>query len=56
MSEQHGVAGEFHQVVNMTADELEQWLQNPESKATGMTRPGEEEAVGHQRCVGTGCP
>ena len=38
----------FYKAVNMTADEVEAWLRTRESKACGMTRPGERESVGRQ--------
>lgn len=34
--------------VNMSADELDEWLQTEESKSTGWTSSGEGEAVGHE--------
>lgn len=39
---------EFDEVVNMTPGALEKWLETDDSKAVGMTREGEQEAVGHQ--------
>ena len=39
---------EFHEVVNMTASELEEYLDTGDSKGVGMKREGESEAVGHQ--------
>lgn len=37
----------FTEEVNMTPKELEGWLETPESHSVGMTRAGEDEAVGH---------
>ena len=43
------VASEFAAAVNMTANELEQWLRTPESKAVGWKGKGGDrtESVGH---------
>lgn len=38
----------FDEVVNMTPAKLEHWLDTPESHGVGMTRAGEDEAVGHK--------
>jgi hypothetical protein len=38
---------EFARAVNMTAAELEAWLETGESRRVGWTRPGESESVGH---------
>jgi hypothetical protein len=38
---------EFHQVVNMTAKEIESWLDTDESKAVGQ-KDSEDESIGHQ--------
>lgn len=38
----------FDRAVNMTAAEIEAWLQTGESKSVGMTRPGDKESVGRQ--------
>ncbi|WP_066797149.1 DUF3140 domain-containing protein [Sphingomonas soli] len=37
----------FHEAVNMTADEIEAWLETDESRTVGYRRPGETESVGH---------
>ena len=42
------IARDFRAAVNMTAGELEKWLESDESKAVGWTHEGEHEAVGHQ--------
>ena len=42
------VEKEFHEAVNMTASQLEKYLDSEESKGVGMTREGEDEAVGHK--------
>lgn len=36
----------FRAAVNMSADEIEAWLDTPESWKVGYTRPGESESVG----------
>jgi hypothetical protein len=36
----------FHEAVNMTAAEIEEWLETEESRKVGFTRPGETESVG----------
>jgi len=38
---------EFAGAVNLTAVELETWLDTEESRRVGWTRPGETESVGH---------
>ena len=38
----------FADAVNMSADEIEGWLESEESRAVGWTRPGESESVGRQ--------
>jgi hypothetical protein len=37
----------FDQAVNMTADELEQWLGTDESRLVGQKKDGAAESVGH---------
>ena len=39
---------QFHDVVNMRAGEIEDWLAGEESRKVGFTRPGESESVGRQ--------
>jgi hypothetical protein len=39
--------GDWQQAVNMTAKELSDWLETPESKAVGDSS-GDEESTGHQ--------
>jgi hypothetical protein len=41
------VINEFQQVVNMTAEELESWLDTDESKEVGQ-KQGDEESIGHK--------
>ena len=41
------VIDEFQQVINMTAEELESWLDTEESKEVGQ-KEGEEESIGHK--------
>jgi hypothetical protein len=38
----------FDDAVNMTPAELEKWLSTSESQEVGLTRAGEDEAVGHK--------
>lgn len=45
--DREAVAMEFSKSVNMTPSELEKWLETDESRSAGMTRPGENESVGH---------
>jgi hypothetical protein len=40
-------AKEFHDVVNMTASELEKWLETDESKDVGQKSDGGGESTGH---------
>jgi len=37
----------FHDAVNMTAGEIEDWLETDESRKVGFKRPGATESVGH---------
>jgi len=41
------IIDEFHQVINMTAKEIESWLDTDDSKAVGQ-KDGEDESIGHQ--------
>ncbi len=49
----HGVAlsqREFNEVVNMTAGELEEWLEEEQSEGSGWDKgDGSGETVGHER-------
>jgi DNA topoisomerase VI subunit B len=42
------VVNEFQQAVNMTARELESWLNTKESRSVGQIKEGHEEAIGHE--------
>ncbi|TFV76710.1 DUF3140 domain-containing protein [Blastococcus sp. CT_GayMR19] len=42
------VRREFAQAVNMTAAELEKWLQTEESQAMGQKNGGSDESTGHE--------
>ncbi|WP_237573089.1 DUF3140 domain-containing protein [Mycolicibacterium lacusdiani] len=42
-----GTAKEFHDAVNMTASELEKWLETDESKDVGQKSDGGGESTGH---------
>ena len=37
----------FNRAINMTASELERWLETEESRRVGFRRPGASESVGH---------
>ncbi len=39
---------EFREAVNMTAQQLEEWLGTEESQSVGQREEGESEAVGHE--------
>ena len=39
---------EFQEAVNMTASELEHWLETDQSKEVGQKQDGEGESTGHQ--------
>ncbi|WP_310466901.1 DUF3140 domain-containing protein [Sphingomonas sp.] len=41
------IAEKFARAVNMDADELEAWLETPESRRVGFTAAGTSESVGH---------
>lgn len=38
----------FDEVVNMSASQLESWLQTNESKSVGQTKDGDSESIGHK--------
>ena len=40
--------GAFREAVNMTAKELERWLETDESRSVGQHKAGHDEAVGHE--------
>ena len=48
MLDRAAIGAAFAAVVNMSADEIEEWLDTPESRRVGFTRPGEDESVGRQ--------
>ena len=43
-----GVIGEFHEAVNMTAGQIEEWLDTADSKEVGQKADGASESTGHQ--------
>jgi hypothetical protein len=45
--DQKQIADEFHRAVNMTASELDKWLDTDESKSVGQ-KDGGDESVGHE--------
>jgi hypothetical protein len=50
MSEQDAdtIRHEFAEAVNMTAGELEEWLQTDESRSVGQKAAGSDESTGHE--------
>jgi len=38
----------FSEAVNMSASQLDKWLQTDESKSVGQTKDGDNESIGHQ--------
>jgi hypothetical protein len=46
--EERSVRAEFDRLVNLDQAELAAWLETPQSRKVGMTRPGETESVGRQ--------
>jgi hypothetical protein len=44
----HELRAAFDAAVNMSADEIEDWLETKESRRVGWVRPGETESVGRQ--------
>ena len=42
------VRREFGEVVNMTASQIDKWLDTDESKSVGQTKPGNDESTGHK--------
>jgi hypothetical protein len=42
------LVNEFYSYVNMTRQELQQWLNTEESQSVGQTNAGETESIGHQ--------
>ena len=47
-AEEAAIRRKFAEAVNLTADEIEDWLETDESKAVGFHRRGEAESVGRQ--------
>ena len=48
MSEGDAIRVRFLAAVNMTADEIDTWLESDESRRVGFVRPGESDSVGRQ--------
>ncbi len=50
MAEQgnEAVIKDFHEAVNMTAAQIEKWLETEESKEVGQKEDGKGESTGHQ--------
>jgi hypothetical protein len=47
-ADEAAISNAFASAVNMTAQEIEAWLETPHSKAVGTYRRGEGESVGRQ--------
>ncbi|WP_372423256.1 DUF3140 domain-containing protein [Salinarimonas chemoclinalis] len=47
-AEKQAIHRDFEDAVNMTPEQLEDWLATEESRGVGWTREGESEAVGHK--------
>jgi hypothetical protein len=47
-AEEPAIGKAFDEAVNMTAGEIEAWLETDESRSVGFTRRGESESVGRQ--------
>ena len=45
--DENAVYRSFHQAVNMSPSELEDWLETDQSLSVGIKRPGASESVGH---------
>ncbi|HZA04906.1 MAG TPA: DUF3140 domain-containing protein [Propionibacteriaceae bacterium] len=48
MSDQDDVYSEFSDAVNLTAKQLESWLDTDESKEVGQKKGGDGESTGHE--------
>ena len=48
MDKQNETYAAFKSAINLTAKELQKWLDGEESKTVGQTRPGETESIGRQ--------
>lgn len=46
--EKKEIKKEFDEVVNMSASQIEKWLNTDESKSVGQKKDGEEESTGHK--------
>ncbi|MBV9929384.1 MAG: DUF3140 domain-containing protein [Alphaproteobacteria bacterium] len=47
LDDPQAIARAFADAVNMTADEIDAWLETPESRKVGFRREGAAESVGH---------
>lgn len=47
-NEEKETLADFKKAVNMTAKQIEKWLESDESKAVGFKEDDESESVGHQ--------
>lgn len=43
-----GIRTEFGDAVNMTASQIDKWLDTDESKSVGQTKDGDSESTGHK--------
>jgi len=46
--EKKATRAEFDSVVNMSASQLEKWLETDESKSVGQKKDGDSESIGHK--------
>lgn len=46
--EKKDLRSQFGEVVNMTANQIDKWLDTDESKAVGQTKEGKDESIGHK--------
>lgn len=46
--ELNAVKSEFHELVNMSASQIETWLETDESRSVGQKKDGESESTGHK--------
>ena len=47
-ADEPGIAAAFSAAVNLSAKELQAWLETPQSRSVGQVRRGESESIGRQ--------
>lgn len=47
-TEKKSLRKDFDDAVNMSASQIEKWLETDESKSVGQTKDGDSESVGHK--------